>query len=503
MKGPLVSAQRIAVIGAGWAGCAAAVALCDAGHQVTVFEAARTPGGRARAVTVKGAQGNAGVTVDNGQHILLGAYAATLAMLARVGIARRHAFLTLPLQMRYAPADGDGGMDFVAPRLPAPLHLALALLRAKGLRRADKLALARFSTTARWMDWTLHHDCSVAELLERFDQSARLTALMWRPLCLAALNTPPERASAQVFLAVLRDSLGAHRAASDMLLPRLDLSALFPLAAARYLEQRGGIVHLGAAVRTLAPAAASAGNADNAGNAGNAHNVGAAGTAGRGWLVDDAHFDGVVLATAPTAAAALLPPGLDGLRAQLNDFTFEAITTCYLQYDRQTTLPLPFCALQDDVAHGKYGQFVFDRGQLDGAQAGLLAVVISASAAGPAAAANLDQAALARLLAAQLAEVFGMAALATPQWHQVITDKRATFACRPALARPANASGLPGLVLAGDYTAGDYPATLESAVRSGVQAAGLFGVVGNAAVAGVIGLPGAASDAGRRAGTAP
>jgi monoamine oxidase len=113
---------------------------------------------------------------------------------------------------------------------------------------------------------------------------------------------------------------------------------------------------------------------------------------------------------------------------------------------------------------------VFDRGQLDPAQAGLLAVVTSAS--GDAAA--LGQPALAAAVASQLAQVFGDAALAQPQWTQVITEKRATFACTPGLARPDNASGRAGLVLAGDYTASEYPATLESAVRSGLKAASLL-----------------------------
>ena len=447
----LTHKPRIAVIGGGWAGCAAAVALAGAGQSVTLFEAARTLGGRARAVPVHG------LNLDNGQHILLGAYSATLAMLKKVGIERDAAFLNMPLQMRYPrvgmDAGMDAGMDFLAPRLPAPLHLAVALLRAKGLSRADKLSLARFSTTARWMDWTLHHDCSVSELLERFDQTARLTALMWRPLCLAALNTPPERASAQVFLAVLRDSLGARRAASDMLLPKLDLSALFPQAAARFVEGRDGEVRLGAAVTSLM-------NTD------------------AGWLVDgdgDA-FAGVVLAVPPPAASRLMAPlrgtTMDAapLRAQLDAFTFEAISTCYLQYDPPLRLPLPFCALLDDPDRRRFGQFVFDRGQLDAAQAGLLAVVISACSA----AAALDQAELANALAAQLAADFAMPALAAPLWAQVITDKRATFACTPALQRPANTTTLPGLVLAGDYTAGEYPATLESAVRSGVAAARLL-----------------------------
>ncbi|MDP3668294.1 MAG: hydroxysqualene dehydroxylase HpnE [Telluria sp.] len=430
--------KTVAVVGAGWAGCSAAVELARAGCKVTLFEASRSLGGRARGVELRGAM------LDNGQHILLGAYRETLRVLRTVGIAPAAALLKLPLQMRYPP--GSGGMDFRAPRLPAPLHLVGALLRASGLEWADKLSLARFSTSARWMDWHLNTDCSVSELLERFDQTPRLVRLMWRPLCLAALNTAPERASAQVFLNVLRDSLGAARPASDMLLPRLDLGTLFPDAAARYVERHGGSVRRGAKVARLVRQA-------------------------RRWQVEASGelaggcYDGVVLATAPGAAAALLPAG--ALADQLGGFAHEPITTCYLQYPAATRLALPFYALLDDPARAHWGQFVFDRGQLDARQAGLLSVVISASGA----AAALDRTVLAQALAAQLAAVLGRPELAAPEWTQVITEKRATFACTPALARPANATGLAGLVLAGDYTASAYPATLEAAVRSGKLAA--------------------------------
>ncbi len=427
-------ARRVAVVGGGWAGCASAVGLARAGCTVTLFEAARTLGGRARAVEVNG------VTVDNGQHILLGAYRDTLRLLRQVGIDPAAAFLRLPLQMRY-PA-GSGGMDFVAPRLPAPWHIAVALLRATGLERADKMALARFTTSARWMQWRLNEDCSVAELLERFDQTARLVRLMWEPLCLAALNTPVERASANVFLAVLRDSLGAERAASDMLLPRIDLGALFPAAAARFLSSRGSEVRLGARIEQLAQD-------------------------GDAWLLDGEPYDAVVLATPPQHSARLLGglPDTGELIAQLNAFSYEPITTCYLQYDQQQRLPLPFYALVD-AAEGHWGQFVFDRGQLDAGHAGMLSVVVSASDQ----AAALDQDTLAAQIARQLADALRIPALAEPRWSRVITEKRATFACVPNLQRPDNATCLPGLALAGDYTASEYPATLESAVRSAIGA---------------------------------
>jgi len=452
---PDLTSRSIAVIGSGWAGCAAAVELARAGYKVTLLESARTLGGRARRVDTDRAH------LDNGQHILLGAYSETLRLMKLTGVDRKQALLTLPLQMRY-PA-GTGGMDFAAPALPlpAPLHLAAALLRAKGLERADKLSLMRFSTAARWMGWQLNDDCSVDELLRRFDQTPRLIQLLWRPLCLAALNTPPERASAQIFLNVLRDSLGARRrAASDMLLPRVDLSALFPQAAGAYVEAHGGSVRTGAKVQGLRPIENRLWQLNISGAA-----------VGGTWST---YFSGVVLATGASQAATLLHeiPDADttALCARLTAFVPEAITTCYLQYDAATKLDLPFYALLDDPENHQYGQFVFDRGQLDAAQAGLLAVVISAS--GPAA--EQPQELLAEALAVQLAVVFQRPELGRPTWFKVITEKRATYACAPGLVRPGNASGLPGLAIAGDYTAGDYPATLEAAVRSGVAAAALL-----------------------------
>ncbi|CDG83014.1 flavin containing amine oxidoreductase family protein [Janthinobacterium agaricidamnosum NBRC 102515 = DSM 9628] len=440
--------KHIAVVGAGWAGCAAAVELSRLGHQVTLFEAARTLGGRARRIEADGRR------LDNGQHILLGAYTETLRLLALVGQAPEKVLLNLPLQMRYVP--GAGGMDFIAPRWPAPWHLAAALLRAKGLARADKMALARFSSAARWMGWQLHRDCSVSELLERFDQTPRLIQLMWRPLCLAALNTPPERASAIVFLNVLRDSLGAKkRRASDMLIPKADLSALLPDAAAAFVEQHGGTLRSASKVETL-----------------RRHDDGQWHIGVRGAAAEESlRFDGVVLA-APASQAAVLLNQLPGeqtrpLVAQLTAFASEAITTCYLQYDPGVRLDWPFFALIDDPQQYQWGQFVFDRGQLDASQAGLLAVVISASGA----AAEQGQALLAEAVAVQLAVAFQRPELGQPSWFQVITEKRATFACAPGLSRPANASGWPGLALAGDYTSSDYPATIEAAVRSGLAAA--------------------------------
>ena len=431
--------MKFAVIGAGWAGCAAAVELTRRGEQVTLIEAARTAGGRARRVE------HEGYHLDNGQHILLGAYHDSLRLMRTVGITPSQALLRLPLQMRYPP--GCDGMEFVAGRLPAPLHLLSALLTSRGLSVADKLSLARFSSAARWMNWRLDVDCSVAELLERFEQTQRLIQLMWRPLCISALNTPPERASARVFLKTLGDSLGAARSASDMLLPTRDLSALFPDAAISYVEKRGGKVHLGVHVRALNH---------------QAHQ----------WQITsddfDECFDKVIVATPAYAAQTLLMPLNTALSDALN-FTYEPITTCYLKYDSSVRLAAPFFALRDHAESAQWGQFVFDRGQLDTTQAGLFAVVISASTDAIA----LGQATLAHSVAQQLAEVFQRKEFATPEWSWIVSEKRATFACEPNLRRPPNETALNHLWLAGDYTAGDYPATIEGAVQSGLKAASL------------------------------
>ncbi len=427
----------VAVIGAGWAGCAAAVELARRGATVAVYEATRVPGGRARRIEQHGR------VLDNGQHILLGAYRDALRLMRAVGLEPSRLLQRLPLQMRY-PA-GAGGMDLVASRMPAPLHLAIGVLRARGLGAADKLALARFATAARWMDWRLNIDCTVTELLERFDQTGRLTRLMWRPLCIAALNTVPEKASARVFLAVLRDSLGGGRSASDMLLPRVDLSALFPDAALAYVVQHHGRVRRGAQVRAIE-------------------------AAGDHWIIrTDALAEPctqLIVATAPAQAQALLAP-LDPALAQTLHFDHQPITTCYLQYPPELKLPASMLALVDDPDRQHWGQFVFDRGQLDPLQAGLLAVVVSAS--GHAIAAGTQ--ALSQAIAQQLAEVLPLPVLATPLWSTVITEKRATFECVPDLKRPPNATAHRGLWLAGDYTDSEYPATIEGAVRSGLAAA--------------------------------
>ena len=423
---------NVAVIGAGWAGMAAAVELADRGIATTVLEAARTLGGRARRVEMDG------TALDNGQHILIGAYTETLAQMQRVGADPHKLLQRMPLQLRYA-----GGFALAAPRWPAPLHLAAALLGAKGLSLAQRVAAIAFMQALKRAQFRVEPDSTVAALLQRHGQHGALVEFLWEPLCVSALNTPAAHASAQVFAHVLRDSLAGKRENSDLLLPRVDLTALFPEPAAAFVTARGGRILSGDAVKRI----------------GYETGGGAA-----PWRLDDRpqRFSHVVLATGPHHASALLGdlPGLAPTRALIDALEYQPIYTCYLQYPAGVALPSPMLGFGGGVI-----QWAFDRGTLSG-MPGLIAAVVSASGQHQ----GLTQEAFGAAVDSELRTHLG-GSLPAPLWQRVIAEKRATFACAPNLARPAHETALPGLLLAGDYTASPYPATLESAVRSGIACA--------------------------------
>src|SRR5688572_5194992 len=221
----------VAVIGGGYAGMAAAVTLAEAGVAVTVYEAAAQLGGRARRVVVRG------VALDNGLHILLGAYRETLRLIGKVHPRPDGALTRLPLDWRVHER-----FHLRAPRLPAPFNVAAGLLMARGAPFRERLAAARFMHAMRARAFRLDNDETVAALLAQHCQGPAITRYLWNPLCVAALNTPAPRASAQVFLNVLRDALFAAADAADLLLARTDLSALVPEPAAAFVAARGASV---------------------------------------------------------------------------------------------------------------------------------------------------------------------------------------------------------------------------------------------------------------------
>lgn len=428
--------MKVAVVGGGWAGLAAAVAAVQAGHQVTVLEASRQLGGRARALPVTLPDGTT-TLLDNGQHILIGAYSETLKLMQRVGVNLHTALLRLPLSLQFP--DGAGLVLPDTRYLPAPLDAVAGILHARGWDWRDKLSLLCVTTRWQLAGFRCPAQHTVAHLCKSI--SPRVQAELIEPLCVSALNTPASRSSGSVFLRVLRDSLfrPGHPGtrASNLLLPRVDLGTLFPDAAAAWLAAHNTQVMLGQRVAQLKRQAS-------------------------GWqLLPDAGeptrtFDQVVVACPAPEAARLLAGLAPAWAAHAQALQYEAITTVYAH--SALRLPAPMLSLR--THENAPAQFVFDRGQLGG-PAGLLAFVVSASKGSGA---QLEQQVMAQALA------LGWRGLVP---LQTVVEKRATFACTPGLQRPAGQVAS-GLVACGDYVEGPYPATLEGAVRSGLASVQLI-----------------------------
>ena len=388
---------------------AAAATLAERGVPVTVFESGPVPGGRARRVKT------AGLELDNGQHILIGAYSNLLRLMRLVGVPPE-ALLRLPLELRYAD-----GFALRSLRLPAPFGLLGGLLFSGRIPIGERIGAVRFVISLKKNAYRVARDLSVDALLRRCGQSGAIGHYLWRPLCVSALNTPPGQASAQVFVTVLRDTFAAGAGASDLLLPRVDLSRLFPEPACEFVSRNGGEVRTNAPVRDLSAI--------------------------------QGKFRAVIVAVGPHQLKTLLPD-------RAPEFEYQPIYTCYLQYPEAVKLPFPMLGLADGLV-----QWAFDRGALTG-ERGLIACVISAQGDHQ----QMAQDELAATCHRELKRALGD--LPDAQWTRVIAEKRATIACTPAMKALELRSPMPGVVLAGDYTDPYSPPTLEAAVRSGVRAAG-------------------------------
>ncbi len=464
---------RVCVVGAGWSGLAAAISAVQAGHQVTVLEASRSLGGRARTLPASAdalLPGGGTAILDNGQHILLGAYRETLDLMRTVGLDPGKILLRLPLGLRFA--DGDG---LQLPDWPQPWNLMAGLLMASGWNMGDKRSLVRALRLWRKNRFECSPQTSVAELCR--DIHSTVVEDLITPLCISALNTPPQLASGQVFLTVLHDSVFAkprkkkqtmpagldaaslmvppgdalmqsapwRAAGSDMLVPVVDLGALFPQAAAAWLREHGANVYVGK--RATCPQ-----------------------WSGGQWQIDGEAFDRVIWATAPQHAVQafseylpLAPKNL-GLHLQrwlrpAKAMRYQSIATVYA-HAPGLVLPRPMLALRSSPQAP--AQVAFDRGQLGGPP-GLLALVVSAPQG------EYEQ--LESMVLAQAEEQLEdwldgqrLSAIRT------VVEKQATFSCVARMVRPTQQVA-PGLIACGDYVYKPYPATLEGAVRSGIIAA--------------------------------
>ena len=224
------SGMTTLVIGAGWSGLAAAVTLADRGHRVHLIESARQVGGRARNVTWQGRM------VDNGQHIMIGAYDHMLAMMGLIGVDPDAVFDRLPIDLSmHHPKHSTLNLSGQS-RFPWPWSLAWNLVRSAGLNSLKKLVTLQKDIPRLLSE----EDITVKDWLERSKQPQRLITQLWEPLCLATLNTQIDKASAHVLATVLSDSLGREEPMSDLLIPKVPLGTLFPQAAANYIQKKGG-----------------------------------------------------------------------------------------------------------------------------------------------------------------------------------------------------------------------------------------------------------------------
>jgi squalene-associated FAD-dependent desaturase len=416
--------MKVVVVGAGWSGLAAAVTLTQQGHQVHLIEAAKQLGGRARNVTWND------IEVDNGQHLMIGAYHHMLSIMQTVGIDPALAFDRSSIDINVIDNEYPALKLSAKHALPWPFSLAWNLVSSIGC--SGFFAVARLQRNIPTV--LAKPDQVVADWLHQTKQPERLIKQLWEPLCLAALNTPITEASAHLLATVIHDSLGKGKKAADLLIPKQALGDLFPIAAASYLQQNGGQISLKTRVTSLM--------IEN-------NNV-------QGVMVDQHVIaaDSVIIATAATAAEKLVAS-----KFPFPAFDHYPIITVYLQFSDSIKLNTPMLGLSGTTA-----QWVFDRSQQT---AGLLAVVIS----GPGKQEKMNNQQLIDLIVNELTNANLISH--PPIDSLVIREKRATFAATKNInqRRPATKTPLNGLWLAGDYVLNDYPATLEGAIINGIRCA--------------------------------
>lgn len=430
------------VLGGGIAGIAAAVELARLGARPTLIESRPYLGGRLRSFLHEGS----GDEVDNGQHLMMGCYHETFRLLERLGTRD---LVTVEPSLRVEFRDADGRSDLLsAPRwLPSPLGSLVGIMRLGSLGLGDRLSVLRLGLAVKF--GRVKDDETVREYLTRLGQSSRLQERLWDPIVIATMNTPPQVASARLFVEVMRRAFLGSGSASHLAFPRAGLSHLVA-PAEEYIESRGGRCLIGSAIASL----------ERSGDA---------------WRVG--LKDGSTLTSSRVISA--LPPR--ALRSILADTelhpsilppapTYSPIVSLYLWYDRDLSdLPM-FCALIGTQVQWVFNRRLIDRHAEHGAHLGLLSCTISAAfeeaatdAASVIATADRElRRALPELQDAQLIDAL------------VLKEKQATFRATPEFERlrPHARTTLPGLFLAGDWTATGLPATIEGAVWSGVESAG-------------------------------
>lgn len=400
--------KSVTVVGGGWAGLAAAVRATQLGFKVRLLEAAPQLGGRARCVM------HQGLALDNGQHILIGAYTSTLALMNTLGVPTDEVLHRQPLNLRDVHGVGLRLMN-----LPAPWNVIAGVGTAKGWTLRDKWRFVRKTWAWQRAGFACEASTTVGQLCDGLPHVVMQDLI--EPLCVSALNIGSQRASGQIFLRVLHDALWTGFGSSDTLIPRTDLSQLMPNAALNWLQSHGAEVVLGHRVSALPEGL-------------------------------------VVLACPAWQAAELTQDRAPAWSKTAQGLHHTAIATIYARSASPINWPTPMLALRHDQESP--AQFAFDKGNLSGLSTlqGLVALVVSDCTA--------DREHITTAVLQQAKKQLGLSL----EWITTVVEKRATFECTPGLQRPAM-QVCQSVWACGDHVEGPYPATLEGAVRSGYRAA--------------------------------
>jgi squalene-associated FAD-dependent desaturase len=461
---------KAVVIGGGLAGITAAIALAQAGHEVTLLEAKPRLGGATMSFT------RDGLVIDTGQHVFLRCCTAYRGLLDRLGMSAQ-----APVQPRFdvtvvSPAQTSA---MTRRRAPAPFHMLPALLGYRFLTVAERTRIARAALAFKRLNPAdpRTDEIRLGDWLEAHGQDERTRRVLWDLFSVSSLNVPGDEASLALAATVVKTGLLGDAGAADIGVPALSLGELHGGAAERLLARLGATVRLGTKVAAVeakgeeflvrlargaqAPESPADDPDDGAAPDGDARDADAPG--------DVLRADAVVLAVPHEQAARLIPPG--ALAAETVDgwagLGAAPIVNLHVIYDRKV-MEQPLVAAVDSPV-----QWVFDRTRISGMHARgddgqYLAVSLSAADEYV----NLTVAELREIFLPALAALFPAARAATVTEFFVTRERRATFRQVPGTARlrPAAATALPGLVLAGAWTDTGWPDTMEGAVRSGLSA---------------------------------
>lgn len=436
------SGPPVVVIGAGFAGLAAAVRLADAGRRVILFEATRHGGGRSRSF-----DHDSGMQLDNGQHLMMGCYYETLAFLRAIGRENAVEFQrNLALDM---VKPGGKHIKLRCPALPAPLHLAAGLLTMRGLGPLHKASALRIGMFLRGEVVRPDDNETCDAWLRRLGQTEGIRGAFWDPLIWAVLNDDPLVASAAMLVAVLERAFMGTRDASRLGVPRVPLSRLYVDDAVAYLRARGADLRFGQSIRAI--------ECDDRGVASVTTRAG-----------ETIATREVVTAVPPAALLDVLPEQVlrHPVLQDVAKLTTSPIINLWLFLDRPLWPDLPFLGLVGSPLH-----WLFDRTRIEGIEDGGR-VLVNCTISGARGFVDDAPQTLVDLFLAECERYFpgnGVRVLES----KVVKEKRATIshAAGTYHRRPETRSPIAGLFFAGDWVRTGIPATIESACQSGHMAA--------------------------------